>query len=79
MTFVNHRCTGGFTYFALHFIHATFCIEPRKLSFTTTGKGYNFQTDYTAYVMIVASSQWGTITNYANNNVITVTIPANVK
>ena len=29
MTFVNHRCTGGFTYFALHFIHATFCIEPR--------------------------------------------------
>jgi len=34
-------------------------------------KGYNFQTDYTAYVMIVASSQWGTITNYANNNVIT--------
>ena len=30
MTFVNHRCTGGFTYFALHFIHATFCIEPRK-------------------------------------------------
>lgn len=50
-----------------------------KLSFTTTGKGYNFQTDYTAYVMIVASSQWGTITNYANNNVITVTIPANVK
>ena len=50
-----------------------------KLSFTPTGKGYNFQTDYTAYVMIVASSQWGTITNYANNNVITVTIPANVK
>ena len=50
-----------------------------KLSFTATGKGYNFQTDYTAYVMIVASSQWGTITNYANNNVITVTIPANVK
>ena len=31
MTFVNHRCTGGFTYFALHFIHATFCIEPRNL------------------------------------------------
>ena len=30
MTFVNHRCTGGFTYFALHFIHATFCIEPRS-------------------------------------------------
>lgn len=30
VTFVNHRCTGGFTYFALHFIHATFCIEPRK-------------------------------------------------
>ena len=29
VTFVNHRCTGGFTYFALHFIHATFCIEPR--------------------------------------------------
>lgn len=29
MTFVNHRCTGGFTYFTLHFIHATFCIEPR--------------------------------------------------
>lgn len=50
-----------------------------KLSFTATGKGYNFQTDYTAYVMIVASSQWGTITNYANNNVISVTIPANVK
>lgn len=31
-TFVNHRCTGGFTYFALHFIHATFCIEPRKMN-----------------------------------------------
>lgn len=30
VTFVNHRCTGGFTYFALHFIHATFCIEPRN-------------------------------------------------
>ena len=30
VTFVNHRCTGGFTYFALHFIHATFCIEPRS-------------------------------------------------
>lgn len=30
VTFVNHRCTGGFTYFTLHFIHATFCIEPRK-------------------------------------------------
>lgn len=30
-TFVNHRCTGGFTYFALHFIHATFCIEPRTI------------------------------------------------
>lgn len=29
VTFVNHRCTGGFTYFTLHFIHATFCIEPR--------------------------------------------------
>lgn len=32
VTFVNHRCTGGFTYFALHFIHATFCIEPRTTS-----------------------------------------------
>lgn len=31
MTFVNHRCTGGFTYFTLHFIHATFCIEPRNI------------------------------------------------
>lgn len=31
VTFVNHRCTGGFTYFALHFIHATFCIEPRTM------------------------------------------------
>lgn len=30
VTFVNHRCTGGFTYFTLHFIHATFCIEPRR-------------------------------------------------
>lgn len=30
-TLVNYRCTGGFTYFALHFIHATFCIEPRTL------------------------------------------------
>lgn len=28
-TLVNYRCTGGFTYFVLHFIHATFCIEPR--------------------------------------------------
>lgn len=33
VTFVNHRCTGGFTYFALHFIHATFCIEPRNSDF----------------------------------------------
>ena len=32
VTFVNHRCTGGFTYFALHFIHATFCIEPRIIT-----------------------------------------------
>ena len=32
VTFVNHRCTGGFTYFTLHFIHATFCIEPRRIS-----------------------------------------------
>ena len=31
VTFVNHRCTGGFTYFTLHFIHATFCIEPRTV------------------------------------------------
>lgn len=30
-TLVNYRCTGGFTYFALHFIHATFCIEPRTV------------------------------------------------
>lgn len=37
MTFVNHRCTGGFTYFALHFIHATFCIEPRNLIQNLTG------------------------------------------
>lgn len=29
--FVNHRYTGGFTYFALHIVHATFCIEPRSL------------------------------------------------
>ena len=28
-TFVNHRYTGGFTYFALLIVHATFCIEPR--------------------------------------------------
>ena len=32
VTFVNHRCTGGFTYFTLHFIHATFCIEPRNIA-----------------------------------------------
>ena len=35
MTFVNHRCTGGFTYFTLHFIHATFCIEPRTGEYLT--------------------------------------------
>lgn len=29
-TFVNHRYTGGFTYFALLIVHATFCIEPRR-------------------------------------------------
>lgn len=40
MTFVNHRCTGGFTYFALHFIHATFCIEPRTgVDFTHFSNG----------------------------------------
>lgn len=33
--FVNHRYTGGFTYFALHIVHATFCIEPRKLKALT--------------------------------------------
>ena len=38
MTFVNHRCTGGFTYFTLHFIHATFCIEPRKSKTNKTAK-----------------------------------------
>ena len=41
MTFVNHRCTGGFTYFALHFIHATFCIEPRS-KITPQGKVSTF-------------------------------------
>ncbi len=50
-----------------------------KLSFTATGKGYNFQTDYTVYVMIDAKSQWGEITGYKGNNMIKVTIPANVK
>ena len=30
-TFVNHRYTGGFTYFVLHIVHATFCIEPRNM------------------------------------------------
>ena len=29
--FVNHRYTGGFTYFALHIVHSTFCIEPRNM------------------------------------------------
>lgn len=38
VTFVNHRCTGGFTYFTLHFIHATFCIEPRKLRNAFSGR-----------------------------------------
>lgn len=31
-TFVNHLCTSGFTYFVLHFVHATFCIEPRTIN-----------------------------------------------
>lgn len=47
-----------------------------ELTFTTTGKGYEFIKPYTAYVMVVASSQWGEITGYNGNNIITVTIPA---
>lgn len=43
MTFVNHRCTGGFTYFALHFIHATFCIEPRILAQDDLGNQKEFK------------------------------------
>lgn len=40
-TLVNYRCTGGFTYFALHFIHATFCIEPRT-KLKENYDGYHF-------------------------------------
>lgn len=42
--FVNHRYTGGFTYFALHIVHATFCIEPRtigKVASIYLGKDYD--------------------------------------
>lgn len=43
-TFVNHRCTGGFTYFVLHLIHATFCIEPRR--FENMAGGYEVRNPY---------------------------------
>lgn len=49
-----------------------------ELTFTSTGKGYAFIKPYTAYVMVVAGSQWGEITGYNGNNIITVTIPASV-
>lgn len=50
-----------------------------ELTFTTTGKGYEFIKPYTTYVMVVAESQWGDITGYKNNNIIAVTIPANAQ
>lgn len=50
-----------------------------ELTFTATGKGYEFIKPYTAYVKVIADSQWGEITNYNDNNIITVTIPASAK
>jgi len=54
-----------------------------ELTFTTTGKGYEFIKPYTTYVKVDAKSQWGDITGYKDekkdNSIITVTIPANVQ
>lgn len=46
-----------------------------KISFTQAGKDFNFVQDYVITVKVVASSQWGAISNYSGNEYITVTIP----
>ncbi|MEO5210156.1 hypothetical protein ABH064_25920 [Bacteroides ovatus] len=54
-----------------------------ELTFTTTGKGYEFIKPYTTYVKVDAKSQWGDITGYKNEkgdySIITVTIPVNAQ
>lgn len=45
------------------------------VTFTEYGKSYNFVDDVTVEVVVTAESQWGTISGYAGNNKITLTIP----
>ncbi|WP_302614738.1 hypothetical protein [uncultured Bacteroides sp.] len=45
------------------------------LTLTETGKSFVFVKDYEIKVKVVAKSQWGAINNYAEGNIITVTIP----
>lgn len=45
------------------------------LTLTETGKSFVFVKDYEIKVKVVAKSQWGEINNYAEGNIITVTIP----
>lgn len=72
VTFVNHRCTGGFTYFTLHFIHATFCIEPRT-SPGEISRGPFVQTLYagleiTDYILILQSNYLSLYGNTVKSN-----------
>lgn len=46
------------------------------VTFTDYGKSYNFVEDVTVEVEVIAKSQWGTISGYAGNNKMTLTIPA---
>lgn len=46
------------------------------LTLTETGKSFVFVKDYEIKVKVSAKSQWGTIKDYADNNIITVIIPA---
>lgn len=74
VTFVNHRCTGGFTYFTLHFIHATFCIEPRKeknifLYTTITGNLQLIHLEQIGYFRYNSKSKlWEAVLN--NNHIL---------
>lgn len=49
-------------------------LDGNKIEFTPAGKNYYFQEAYTVRVKVDAASQWGTIANYAGNEIITVTI-----
>lgn len=50
-----------------------------ELTFTETGKTFNFQIPVEVFVKVSASSQWGVIEGYAGKDIITVTIPAGIR